>query len=223
MNDTQFSISFKLDPGEQKLVPALKKLYNALEALSKAIKLLATAISTSKKCRGANEGNLHKIAIALEVVFGQIEKLNNDLNKVVKKNGQVKGNLNPVDSDILKLASGINSLAQKVRVDAANDDFFSGDFKGVDKGLDDCANALDALAKILERITGSSRKDLVEDINKSKVDVAIKDLQASIVVLKKAMMAHLDRCGATPDAVANIPTALAELNKELKDVYVASN
>lgn len=186
-----------------------------METLEKYLETFAKAISNSTKCRGANQGGLHKIALALEVISTDTKKATAALEKVINILGQIQGNLNPTVNAIIKLADDLNTLAEEIRKVAANKDFFSGDFAGVEEGLQDFSHSLDDLTAQVERITLVSKALLVSDVDESNLDKGLKGVRTALLTVRKAVFAELKRCGGKPKVVGFITKGLALAAKEV--------
>lgn len=208
--------------GQARIYPALKRLYQSIENFKSSVYTLVKSVNTHTKCGPSpSHGGLHKIAISLETVSKDVRSMATDLNKVIDSSGNFNGNLNPVDNDILKMASDVNVLAAEVRNTAAKQDYYSGDFEGANTGLEHLGKSFKQLASVIERLRGNSKKIFDAEVKSTQVKKGTRDVHTAISVLIRSMNRHLKQCGQTGAVIGNIPKGLAEFNNGLEAVMDA--
>lgn len=202
-------------PGVLNATPTLSNFYQSMEKLSSAINALTKSMDSNTKCEGPNQGGLNKIANSLGITTKRTQKIATDLNKIIDSSGNLNGNLNPTLNDINKLGSAMDGLSKNIRSDARTRDYFSGNFKGVQTGLESWAKSLTKMGGVINRLRGLSKVFMNTEVTSTQVTKGIRDIRASITALTKSLNRHLKKCGKTAASIGNIIKGWADLNKAI--------
>lgn len=116
------------------------------------------------------------------------------------------------------MCSELNNLSKIIRNDAANHDYYRGDFKGVKTGLKNCSKALHRAADVIGRARGLSEIFIVTSVNLTQVNNSISDLRTSISALIQSIKRFRKKCGKTVAALGSLTKSLTDFNEGLEDL-----